>query len=50
MTIFIAPIGVKTDHVKGWLKEESRDVTTLWLIHSKKSPKYELESFLKNYK
>ena len=47
MTIFIAPIGVKTDHVKGWLKEESRDVTTLWLIHSKKSPKYDFPKLAK---
>lgn len=41
MTILISPIGVKTDHVKGWLKEESRDMTTLWLIHSKKTPKWD---------
>ena len=47
MTIFIAPIGVKTDHVKGWLKEESRDVTTLWLIHSKKSSKYDFPKLAK---
>ncbi len=36
MTIFISPIGNRTDHVKGWLAEESRGVHTLWLIHSKK--------------
>ena len=36
MTIFISPIGVTTDHVKGWLAEESRGVQILWLIHSKK--------------
>jgi len=36
MKIFISPIGVKTDHVKGWLAEESRGVQILWLIHSKK--------------
>ena len=47
MTIFVAPIGVKTDHVKGWLKEESRDVTTLWLIHSKKSPKWDFPKIAK---
>ena len=47
MTIFVAPIGVKTDHVKGWLKEESRDVTILWLIHSKKSPKWDFPKIAK---
>ena len=36
MTIFIAPIGVTTGHVKLWLKEESRDLHILWLIHSPK--------------
>jgi len=36
MTIFISPIGVTTEHVKGWLAEESRGVQILWLIHSKK--------------
>ena len=36
MTIFIAPIGKKTDHVKNWLKEKASDVEILWLIHSKK--------------
>lgn len=41
MAIFIAPIGIHTEHVKGWLKEESRDVDTLWLIHSKKSSKWD---------
>ena len=39
MTIFISPIGVTTDHVKGWLAEESRGVQILWLIHSKKEKK-----------
>jgi len=39
MTIFISPIGVTTDHVKGWLAEESRGVQILWLIHSKKGEK-----------
>ena len=39
MTIFISPIGVKTEHVKGWLAEESRGVQILWLIHSKKGEK-----------
>ena len=47
MTIFVAPIGLKTDHVKGWLKEESRDVTILWLIHSKKSPKADFPKIAK---
>ena len=42
MAIFIAPIGVHTEHVKTWLKEEAKDVNTLWLIHSKKTPKYDL--------
>ena len=36
MTIFIAPIGLTTEHVKTWLAEESRGVHILWLIHSKK--------------
>jgi hypothetical protein len=36
MKIFISPIGVTTEHVKGWLAEESRGVQILWLIHSKK--------------
>ena len=36
MTIFIAPIGLTTEHVKTWLAEESRGVRILWLIHSKK--------------
>ena len=36
MKIFIAPIGKTTEHVKGWLAEESRGVQILWLIHSKK--------------
>ena len=36
MTIFIAPIGRTTEHVKSWLKEESRDLHILWLIHSPK--------------
>lgn len=48
MTILIAPIGVHTEHVKGWLKEESRDVDTLWLIHSKKSPKWNFPKIAKN--
>lgn len=34
MTIFIAPIGIHPDFVKTWLKEESRNLTKLWLIHS----------------
>lgn len=41
MAIFIAPIGVHTEHIKTWLKEEARDVNTLWLIHSKKNAKYD---------
>jgi hypothetical protein len=36
MTIFIAPIGRTTEHVKSWLKEESRDLHILWIIHSPK--------------
>ncbi len=36
MTIFIAPIGRTTEHVKSWLKEESRDLHILWIIHSQK--------------
>ena len=36
MKIFISPIGKTTEHVKGWLAEESRGVQILWLIHSKK--------------
>ena len=36
MTVFIAPIGLTTEHVKSWLKEESRDLHILWLIHSPK--------------
>lgn len=39
MAIFIAPIGVRVEHVKTWLKEEARDVDTLWLVHSKKGVK-----------
>jgi len=39
MVILIAPIGVNTSHVKGWLREISEPVETLWLIHSKKGPK-----------
>ena len=39
MTIFISPIGSTTDHVKGWLADESRGVQILWLIHSKKGEK-----------
>ncbi len=34
MTIFIAPIGTNPDFVKTWLKEESRNLAKLWLIHS----------------
>mgnify|MGYP006438801851 FL=1 len=34
MTIFIAPIGTNPDFVKTWLKEESRNLTKLWIIHS----------------
>ncbi len=47
MTIFIAPIGIHTEHVKGWLKEESHDVDTLWLLHSKKSIKYDFPKIAK---
>lgn len=47
MSIFIAPIGVHTEHVKGWLKEESRDVDTLWLIHSKKNTKFDFPKIAK---
>lgn len=47
MAIFIAPIGIHTEHVKGWLKEEARDVEILWLIHSKKSPKYDFPKIAK---
>jgi len=47
MAIFIAPIGIHTEHVKGWLKEESRDVDTLWLIHSKKTPKWDFPKITK---
>ena len=35
----IAPIGKETDHVKTWLREESRGIHRLWLIHSPKSNK-----------
>jgi len=47
MAIFIAPIGTHTEHVKGWLKEESRDVDTLWLIHSKKNSKWDFPQIAK---
>ena len=47
MVIFIAPIGTHTEHVKGWLKEESRDVDTLWLIHSKKNIKFDFPKITK---
>ena len=47
MSIFIAPIGIHTEHVKGWLKEESRDVEKLWLIHSKKNLKYDFPKIAK---
>jgi len=36
MVIHIALIGENTGHVKTWLKEESRPIEKLWLIHSKK--------------
>ena len=47
MAIFIAPIGIHTEHVKGWLKEEARDVDTLWLIHSKKTLKWDFPKIAK---
>jgi hypothetical protein len=50
MKIFIAPIGVKTDHVKGWLAEESRGVQILWLIHSKKDKKNDFPKIAKKLK
>lgn len=39
MTILIAPIGLKTGHVKTWLKEVSKEADKLWLIHSGKDGK-----------
>ena len=50
MKIFISPIGVKTDHVKGWLAEESRGVQILWLIHSKKDKKNDFPKIAKKLK
>ena len=47
MTIFIAPIGDNTDHVIGWLAEESRGVHILWLIHSKKNKKHDFPKIAK---
>ncbi len=47
MAIFIAPIGIHTEHIKGWLKEESRDVDILWIIHSKKTPKWDFPKIAK---
>ena len=50
MKIFIAPIGVKTEHVKGWLAEESRGVQILWLIHSKQDKKNDFPKIAKKLK
>lgn len=36
MSILIAPIGEKTQHVTTWLKEVSSETQKLWLIYSKK--------------
>ena len=41
MSILIAPIGIKTDHVKTWLVEKSYDATILYIIHSEKNEKYD---------
>ncbi len=48
MKIFISPIGGKTEHVKGWLAEESRGVQILWLIHSKKGTLIRTEKGMKD--
>jgi hypothetical protein len=48
MSILIAPIGIKTDHVKTWLVEVSFDATILYLIHSEKSPKYDFPKIAKD--
>jgi len=48
MTILIAPIGKKPDHVKSWLIEYSRDAEVLWLIHSKKSPDFDYPKIAKD--
>ena len=50
MKIFISPIGVTTEHVKGWLAEESRGVQILWLIHSKKDKKNDFPKIAKKLK
>ena len=50
LKIFIAPIGVNTNHVKVWLAEESKGVKTLWLIHSKKDKKYDFPKIAKKLK
>ena len=50
MKIFISPIGVTTEHVKGWLAEESRGVQILWLIHSKKGKEIDFPKIAKKLK
>ena len=50
MKIFITPIGVTTEHVKGWLAEESRGVQILWLIHSKKGKEIDFPKIAKKLK
>ena len=46
MTIFISVIGRNVNFVYTWLKEEARDLTKLWLIHSPKG-KNEEDNFPK---
>ena len=47
MSIFIAPIGKNVNHVTSWLKEESKDVDILWLIHSKKTKNFDFPAVAK---
>jgi hypothetical protein len=48
MTIFIGVIGRETDWVKTWLKEESGELTKLWVLHSPIGPKVDFPKIAKN--
>jgi Family of unknown function (DUF6293) len=47
LVILIAPIGIKTDHIKIWLREEKRSIYVLWLIISKKDEKTDFPGIAK---
>jgi hypothetical protein len=47
VVILIAPIGIKTDHIKIWLREEKRSINVLWLIISKKDEKTDFPAIAK---